>query len=57
MLYNMSLIIYFIHSSLYLLNPYTCLVPPTFHLPLVTTSLFSICESVSVLLAFIYRHV
>ena len=38
--YISLLLIYFIHGSLYLLNPYLYFSPPSF--PVVTTSLFSI---------------
>ena len=54
MLVDISLqLIYFIHSSLYLLIHYLYLAPPPFPLPLVTTSLFS--RSVSLFL-FCYIH-
>ena len=54
MLYNISLqLIYFIHSSLYLLIPYSYLALPPSLFPPVTTSLF--CLSVSLFL-FCYLH-
>jgi len=55
MLYNISLcLIYFTHNSLYLLFLYPYLALSLY--PLVTTSLFSICESVSFLLHSLVIH-
>ena len=48
-LYRRSLlVIYFIYSSVAMLRPASSCIPPTHLSPLVTVSLFSVCESLSV---------
>ena len=43
------LVTYFIHKSLYLLLPHSCIVPPPSFPLIVTTSLFSISTSLFLL--------